>query len=343
MGGLKDVDRTEGDGMVVSARDDDKFPYLPNATEWSCSNKRGWFYRQLFAKSEEFEDNLDLNMTPPLIGSALKKGDITRLRLRICQIYKLRNTAWDVCCTIQHYGPSYEVDAKWLAKIPASSITESNKRPRGMTGYFKGPVTDNVTLATGSTTKQQSEQIARKSLQEPTIGFGGEWSSWNPIDRTLLKQVFSVMQNACENKIALLHLALPAGDEPEDLIAPSLCKVIESQDIVKTGVKIQGAGFDRLRRYFKLNSQRSFELNDLHNVVTKRRSNGLSLVALAKQVEYHLGLPLYQGDEVGGRLERATEEGSRVEVRLTTYAYDFTYQDSIRIERRRSSPTPKSI
>ncbi|RYP38583.1 hypothetical protein DL767_002519 [Monosporascus sp. MG133] len=162
---------------------------------------------------------------------------------------------------------------------------------------YRGPGNKEVKVLY-STTKQQSEEIALKFLQESILGFDGEWSCWHPNDGTPLKQVFSLMQIACEDKIALFHLALHAGDRPEDLIAPSLCKIIQSPDIVKAGVKIQGADFDRLRHYFKLNPQRGFELSDLHNVVTKQRPNDLGLVALAKQVEYHLGLPLYKGDNV---------------------------------------------
>ncbi|RYP11411.1 hypothetical protein DL764_000065 [Monosporascus ibericus] len=97
---------------------------------------------------------------------------------------------------------------------------------------YRGPENEEV-KALFSTTKQQSEEIARKFLQEYILG-------------------------------------------PEDSIAPSLRKIIESPGIIKTGVK----------------------LSDLHNEVANRRPNDLGLVALAKQVECHLGLPLYKGDDV---------------------------------------------
>ncbi|RYP54271.1 hypothetical protein DL768_000845 [Monosporascus sp. mg162] len=163
-----------------------------------------------------------------------------------------------------------------------------------------------------------------KEVKESILGFDGEWSSWYPKDGIPLKQVFSVMQIACEDKIALFHLALHAGDRPKDLISPSLRKIIESPDIVKSGVKVQGADCDWLHRYFKLNPQRRFGLSYLHNLVAKRRHNDLGLVALAKQVEYHLNLPLYKGDDV-----RQSNWSAPLNSRQRLHAADDAYASSM--------------
>ncbi|RYP92089.1 hypothetical protein DL770_001750 [Monosporascus sp. CRB-9-2] len=204
------------------------------------------------------------------------------------------NTASDKL-TAPAWPLSYQLQTP-LAPRPGNQDPKQRKQYWSH-NLYRGPGNKEVKVLY-STTKQQSEEIARKFLQESILGFDGEWSSWYPNDGTPLKQVFSLMQIACEDKIALFHLALHTGDTPDDLIAPSLRKIIESSDIVKTGVKVQAADFDRLRRYFKLSPRRGFELSDLHYAVTKRRPNDLGLVALAKQVEYHLGLPLYKGDDV---------------------------------------------
>ncbi|RYP57249.1 hypothetical protein DL769_009604 [Monosporascus sp. CRB-8-3] len=209
------------------------------------------------------------------------------------------NAAQTNMASDRHTAPAWPLSYQLQMRLTPRPGNQDLKQRKQYWSHnlYRGPGNKEVKVFY-STTKQQSEQIARKFLQEPILGFDGEWSSWYPTDRTPLKQVFSLIQIACEDKIALFHLALHAGDRPEDLIAPSLRKIIESPDIVKPGVKIQGADFGRLRWYFKLNPQRGFELSDLHNVVTKRRANGLGLVALAEQVEYHLGLPLYKGDDV---------------------------------------------
>ncbi|KAK7753787.1 hypothetical protein SLS62_004152 [Diatrype stigma] len=144
-----------------------------------------------------------------------------------------------------------------------------------------------------STTIEESEVLAQKFLHEPVLGFDGEWCSWYPKPDTPLKSIFSLLQVASEDKIGLFHIARHEGETPEDLIAPSLRKIIESPDIIKTGVKIHGADLLRLQQYFHLNPQGGFELSNLHRLVTHMPGSGL--VALAKQVQYHLGLPLSKG------------------------------------------------
>lgn len=88
-----------------------------------------------------------------------------------------------------------------------------------------------------------------------------------------------------------------AGRDPNDLLAPSLRKIIESPHISKLGVSIFSADFRRLRIYFNLKPQGALELSHLHKLVTAKDPANLSpgFTALASQVKEHLGLPLSKG------------------------------------------------
>ncbi len=204
--------------------------------------------------------------------------------------------------TVQTVSISNKQTAQWplsfqLRKVPPP-VGPPGGRPRPVQQYwnhtlYRGPGDEPVQVFY-STTKQQSEELAQKFLQEPVLGFDGEWCSWRPNAGASLKSAFSLVQVASEDKIGLFHIARHDGEEPEDLIAPSLRKIIESPDIIKTGVNIKGADFSRLRQHFKLNPQGGLELSDLHRMVVPTSRRGL--VAMAKQVEHHLGLPLAKGD-----------------------------------------------
>ncbi|KAF2734357.1 hypothetical protein EJ04DRAFT_577004 [Polyplosphaeria fusca] len=149
-----------------------------------------------------------------------------------------------------------------------------------------------------SKTKQQSEDIALKFLDQPVLGFDMEWP-WNSDKRHRLQDKVGLIQIACEDKIALFHIGLHKGKSTNDLIAPSLKRIIESPTIVKTGVAILNADFGRLEKYFGLKPQSAFELSHLHNLVTCGdqipKMVTTKLVGLAHQVEHHLGLPLSKG------------------------------------------------
>ena len=148
-----------------------------------------------------------------------------------------------------------------------------------------------------SKTKAQSEEIAQKFLDEPVVGFDMEWPTFvRNSDNPPLQKRIGLIQVASETTIALFHIGLHPGKTTDEIIAPSLKKLIESQTIAKTGVGILGADFARLRRYFGLNPQGAFELSHLDRLV--KFSNGpydllnTKMVALAHLVQDHLGLPL---------------------------------------------------
>lgn len=110
-----------------------------------------------------------------------------------------------------------------------------------------------------------------------------------------LQQRIGLIQIACADKIGLFHIGLHPGTTVQDILAPSLRKIIESPAIIKTGVSVLNADFARLQKYFNLSPRGAFELSHLHNLVTYGADATTRLRKLSAQVEEHLGLPLCKG------------------------------------------------
>ncbi|CAJ2499846.1 Uu.00g026990.m01.CDS01 [Anthostomella pinea] len=163
--------------------------------------------------------------------------------------------------------------------------------------YFRGPQNQNVRILYSST-KTQSELIAKHFINEPVLGFDMEWP-WDADKRTRLQEKIGLIQIASESKTALFHIGLHEGQTSDELIAPSLRLIIESPNIIKTGVAIMNADFKRLRDHFGLQPKGAFELSHLHRLISHGPQNPelvtTKLCALSKQVETHLGLPLWKG------------------------------------------------
>ncbi|KAF9737412.1 hypothetical protein PMIN03_000900 [Paraphaeosphaeria minitans] len=148
-----------------------------------------------------------------------------------------------------------------------------------------------------SNNKARSEELAQKFLEEPVVGFDMEWPCFPGQNPPLQKRI-GLIQIASEDKIALIHIGIHAGKTVDDIIAPSLRKLIESSKIAKTGVGILGADFARLRRFFGLKPQGAFELSHLDRLVRFAYIPHLlntKMISLANLVENHLGLPLAKG------------------------------------------------
>lgn len=160
---------------------------------------------------------------------------------------------------------------------------------------YKGPGGKNVKIEYCQT-KAESEAVAKTLLKEKVLGFDMEWC---PRAKKGIKGNISLIQVACEDRIALFHIALYEGSTVEDLLAPSLKEIIESLAITKTGVAILNADGQRLKRFMGLKVKGFFELSHLFRLVkysekTPGKANK-TLVALATQVEEQLGLPLSKG------------------------------------------------
>jgi hypothetical protein len=165
-----------------------------------------------------------------------------------------------------------------------------------------------------------AERVAQYFLKEKVVGFDIEWKPWG--SPTSIKQNASLIQLACEDRIALFHIALFPGTKVEQLMPPSLKAVLESPYILKVGVAVKG-DFTRLEKYLGIQAQGVFELSRLHNLVEWYEVDpskvSKKLVGLAAQVLQHLQLPLYKGEP----LEDAPETASSVRESDWSLPLDF--------------------
>ena len=110
-----------------------------------------------------------------------------------------------------------------------------------------------------------SELVARLFRNEAIVGFDLEWISPAP-PNPMLQELVSLIQVASKDKVALFHIGRHRGNTPEELIAPSLRRLIESRDIRKTGQSIMG-DCTRLRDHFGLQPSAISELSYFHILV----------------------------------------------------------------------------
>lgn len=149
------------------------------------------------------------------------------------------------------------------------------------------------------TSKETTERIAQLFLDKEVIGFDIEWRPQAQIGEGIKKNV-SLIQLASEERIALFHIArYGKGDTIDDLLAPSLKKIMESSEISKVGVSVK-ADCTRLRRFLGIEARGLFELSHLYKLIKHfdgdvRKINKM-LVSLAQQVEEHLQLPMWKGE-----------------------------------------------
>lgn len=149
-------------------------------------------------------------------------------------------------------------------------------------------------------TKHTTERVLQQYfMNEEVLGFDLEWAP-SATRYQSARQNVSLVQLASQSRIALFHLALyPKND---DLVAPSLKKIMEDPKVTKIGVAIKG-DCTRLRNFLKVDSRGILELSHLYKLV-KHSSRGTfqhvnkRLVSLATQVEEYLHLPLFKGSDV---------------------------------------------
>lgn len=171
---------------------------------------------------------------------------------------------------------------------------------------------------------EESEREAQELLSEKVLGFDMEWvvPLYGRATSSIKKNV-SIIQVASESRIALFHIALHHGDSAEELLAPSLRKIVESPDIVKVGVAIAG-DCTRLNRNFGVESKGILELSNLHKVVKYAADDpsmiNLQLVRLAQQVREHLLLPLDKGPDV-----RQSDWAKELSMEQMNYAANDAY------------------
>ena len=148
------------------------------------------------------------------------------------------------------------------------------------------------------TSKESMETVAQQFLNEEVIGFDVEWVCYTKATDGIKKNV-SLIQIASEERIALFHLArFPGAETPESFVTPALRTLMESPNIIKTGVVIKGDS-TRLRKFLGIECRGLLELSQLHKLVLycsgELENINWRPVKLSEQVQTHLGLPLFKG------------------------------------------------
>ncbi|MCJ1288125.1 hypothetical protein MMC26_007480 [Xylographa opegraphella] len=147
--------------------------------------------------------------------------------------------------------------------------------------------------------KQMAEVVAKLFLDQEVIGFDVEWRP-NAQSSDGIRRNVSLIQLASEERVALFHIArFSQADTLADLLAPTLKAIMEDPKISKVGVSVK-SDCTRLRKYMGIEARGLFELSHLYKLIKYSAHDtgkiDKRLVALAKQVEDHLQLPLYKGD-----------------------------------------------
>lgn len=197
-----------------------------------------------------------------------------------------------------HVPLSFKIPSHLKSRIISSDSSIQSGHWRY--GLYRGPNGEQVKVHYCSST-ESTERVARLFLDDRVLGFDMEWKASSTARHGIKKNV-ALIQLANESRIALFHVAV--FQEPEDarrLVPPTLRKIIESPEITKIGIAIK-ADCTRLRNFLELDPRGLFELSHLHRLVkySSDEPNKVNkiLVSLAEQVEEHLGMPIWKGDEV---------------------------------------------
>lgn len=237
-----------------------------------------------------------------------------------------------------HYASSYSPAVADQSQIPgmlASSRIDTNRSPLGYRimdsvserisrpeldqkpmhwdyTLYRGPLGERVKVHYCKT-KADTERISRLFFDEEVLGFDIEWKPQATAKEGIKKNI-ALIQIASEKRIALFHVArFRCQDTVEDLVPSTFKYIMQTPRITKVGVSIK-ADCTRLSRFMEIESRGIFELSHLYKLVKYSPSNASAvdkrLVKLATQVEEHLGLPLFKGQDV----------------RASDWSADLTYQ-----------------
>ncbi|RDI81263.1 hypothetical protein Vi05172_g8747 [Venturia inaequalis] len=188
-------------------------------------------------------------------------------------------------------------------QIPADAMREAMLASPGTPASFwshklyRGPADEKVTVHY-CRSKETGETVAKLFLGKPVLGFDIEWKPQANAAAGLKRNV-SLIQLACEDRVGLFHIALYKGNTPEEVLPPTLRAIMESPDVMKTGVATQ-SDFSRVAKFLDTSARGVIELSHWHRLITYSEHNpklvNKRLVSLAIQVETHLQLPLSKGD-----------------------------------------------
>ncbi|KAL0259007.1 hypothetical protein SLS55_006512 [Diplodia seriata] len=239
--------------------------------------------------------------------------------------------------------PPFELTFKRKPLPPPVAPTEIPKEiPPSLWSHllYQGPDGNEVDVHY-CRTFEESESVAQHFLNEPVVGLDMEWSPYAPDDS--IKHNASVLQLACQDRIAIFHLSQHQGATPDEIMPPSLKTIIESDKILKAGVSINRADGSRLRKYFKLEPQGMFELSHLYHLIANKRTAGgyirRSLKGLNDQVEEKLGIPLDKGSVRTSEWSKPLNQ-SQINYAATDAYAGFMLFHVMNEERKLMKPTP---
>lgn len=201
----------------------------------------------------------------------------------------------------------------------AMAAPENSKASFWSSNLYRGPEGKRI-LVHYCKTKEISERVAQYFANEKVLGFDIEWKPYAHPES--IKKNVSLIQLACEDRIALFHVARFTEKTAAQLMPPTLKAILEAPDVYKVGVAVKG-DFTRLAKFLDVEPQGVFELSRLHNLVqftgTETKITN-KLVGLAAQVKQHLQLPLYKG----GQLIDDPEDSSNV--RSSDWSLELNFQ-----------------
>lgn len=205
---------------------------------------------------------------------------------------------------------------------------------------YRGPLDQKISMHYCKNI-EVSERVAKYFVGEKVLGFDIEWKP-NASTNDGIRGNASLIQLASEDRIALFHIALFKGNTIDELLPPTLKKIMESPDITKAGVAIRG-DCTRLQKHLGIESKGIFELSHLYKLVrfsaTEPKKVNKVLVSLARQVEEHLQLPLSKGPVRESDWSKALLYEQMLYAASDAYA-GFRLYDALEAKRKKLKPTP---
>jgi hypothetical protein len=180
------------------------------------------------------------------------------------------------------------------AKKAAREMLKPNEILYWTSNLYRGPDGQKVE-SIYCDTLEESEKVAKTFLDEQILGFDLEWNSF-ATDDVGVKENVSLLQLASPSRIALFHMARFQGATLDKLLVPSIQRIMESPNIIKTGVAIS-ADCNRLTKYLGIKAQGLMELSHFYSVLFMAKPMR-RLVRLALQVEKVIGLPLRKDENI---------------------------------------------
>lgn len=238
----------------------------------------------------------------------------------------------------EHTPLTYQIPAETLRKAMTASLSTGAAYWRH--DLYRGPQDQKISMHYCKN-MEVSERVAKYFVEEKVLGFDIEWKP-NASVKDGIRGNASLIQLASEDRIALFHIALFKGDTIDELLPPTIKRIMECPDITKAGVAIKG-DCTRLQKHLGIQSRGMLELSHLHNLVkfsaTEPTKVKKTLVSLARQVEEHLQLPLAKGDVRQSDWSKALLYDQILYAASDAYA-GFRLYDVLEAKRKKLEPTP---